>query len=587
MKRLRLTYLFIILSCTLFHGSVFAQIMPPDQFALQVYPLQPSTTDSVYVSLTYTSNDGCPDYYLEIDSVEPFIVSVAVRKIDNSKSICTLAIKKFTTKINLGPLGQNTKIYVDGRLIQTINPICSLDRKGVVMMGTGACSGKLLISEHTPYMTLLPVIYSMDKIVARNADGTTSTGFKPGDEVKFGAILRVPGANTTCFIIGDAVCCEKISTKPDCLMNKNGIVVPGIDGCTGLWFVKDLSPVYSYPRMYLIKNDGRLKAGSKVIFGATEYPRDSTMSILCPIFGVVNCFFLSEPISPDTLAGTAYTGDSVLKSGTAILFQKGIRKAMRAIPLKNGRFVFPNLSTADYTVYVIPDRKLKANYLPTFYINKLAYKNADYYTLKDGMNEIAVNMRKFERRPGTGKIYGNVYFETSNLKDSILNYYGDKNYLYTTNNNIGINLPVLLFNALGTPIDWILSDESGNYAFDNIALDSYKIVTETAETEAESNVSLTVENATVGADMVLKVQSIIDDLPTTRSDAFSLYPNPVSDKIYLNTGTFGAVRVYNSLGKLVLERYLPSGKNELDVQHLSQGVYFVKLGSNTLKMIRK
>lgn len=587
MKRLRLTYLLIILSCTLFNGSVFAQIMPPDLFALHVYPLQPSTKDSVHVILTYTSNDGCPDYYLEIDSVEPFMVSVAVRKIDNSKSICTLAFQKFVTKINLGPLGQKTNIYVDGRLIQTINPSCSLDRKGVVVMGTGDCASKLLIIEHTPYPTLLPVIYSMDKIVARNADGTISTGFKPGDEVRFGAIPRAPGTSTTCFIVGDAVCCEIISTKPDCLMNKNGIVVPGIDGCTGLWLVKDLSPVYSYPRMYLIKNDGRLKAGSKVIFGATDYPRDSSMSILCPIFGVVNCFFLSEPLSADTLAGTAYTGDSVLKGGTAVLFQKGIRKAMRAVPLRNGRFEFPNVSAADYTVYVIPDRILKANYLPTFYINKLAYKNADYYTLKDGMNEIAVNMRKFERRPGTGKIFGNVYFETSNLKDSILNYYGDKNYLYTTNNNTGINLPVILFNALGAPIDWTMSDESGNYVFENIALDSYKIVTETAETEAESNVSLTMENATVGADMVLKAPSLIDDLQTPVSNAFSLYPNPVSDKVYLNIGTFGAVRVYNSLGKLVLERYLPSGKNELNVQHLSQGVYFVKLGSNTLKMIRK
>jgi len=137
MKRSSLKNLLFVLFISIFQGSVFAQIMPPDLYVWQVYPLQPSTTDSVYVSLTYTSNDGCPDYYLVKDSVESFMVSIATRKIDNSTKICTQVFSKFVTKINLGPLGQSTRIYVDGALLQTINPNCSLDRKGVVVMGTG------------------------------------------------------------------------------------------------------------------------------------------------------------------------------------------------------------------------------------------------------------------------------------------------------------------------------------------------------------------------------------------------------------------------------------------------------------------
>ncbi|MCX6307424.1 MAG: T9SS type A sorting domain-containing protein, partial [Bacteroidia bacterium] len=272
---------------------------------------------------------------------------------------------------------------------------------------------------------------------------------------------------------------------------------------------------------------------------------------------------------------------------TAILFQKGIRKALRANALKNGRFVFPNVPAADYTVYVIPDRKVNKDYLPTFYINKLVYKNADYYTLKDGMNEIAINLRRFVKRPGTGRIYGNVNFETSNLKDSVLNCYGDQKYLYSTDNSMAINLPVILFDGQGTPIDWTISDESGNYAFDNIALDSYKIVTETAESQAESTVVLSQGNAVVGANMVLKVQNVIDELPILQGESFSLYPNPVSDKLYLQSTTGNTARIYNSLGQLILDRYLPAGTNELDVQHFNKGVYIVKMGSNTQKMIRK
>ncbi len=579
-------YLMLLCICALTNGSALAQIMPPELYLIQVYPTQPSTLDSVYVSLTYYSNDGCPDYLMVVDSVESTSVYVAVRKIDNSNKICTMMAGKFVTKVNLGLLKQTTAIYVDGIPFKKITPSCALDRKGVVVMGTGDCSGKLLISEHTPYMTLLPVLYSMDKITTTLADGSASTGYKVGDEVKFGATLTPQTLNNPCRLVGEAICCQRINPTPDCLMNKTGVIVPGFDGCTGQWFVKDLSPVYSYPRFYLIKNDGSLKTGAKVIFGATEYPSDSAKSILCPIFGQVRCYFYAEPLHPDTLAGTAFTGDSILKTGIAILFQKGCRKALRSNPLKEGRFVFPNLPAADYTVYIIPDKKMDSGYLPTFYINKLAFKNADYYTLQDGLNEIAVNLRKFEKRPGKGKIYGNVYFETSNLKDSILNYYGDKNYLYTTTNNLAVNLPVILFNALGTPIAWTMSDEKGNYAFEDIALGTYKIVSETAETSAESSVDLSIDNTVVSADMLLKVQSVVDDVATPTTDSFSLYPNPVTDKLYLQTSTFGVVRIYNNLGQLMLERYLPTGKNELNIQHLSQGVYVVKLGSQTKKMIR-
>lgn len=588
MKSRLLRLLLFVLPFALLNSPVLGQMMPPDLYVLQVVPTNPTTSDSVYVSLTYTSNDGCPDYYLEIDSVESFMVSVATRKIDNSKKVCTLAFTKFNTRINLGLLAQSTRIYVDGALIKTVNPTCTLNRKGLVVKGSGNCSGKLFISEHTPYATLLPVLYTTDKVVMRNADGTNILDLRAGDEVAFGANLNRPDTTrSTCLTMGDAICCQVLSRLPDCLMNKTGVIVPGIDGCTGQWFVKDLSPVYSYPRLYLIKNDGTLKAGAKIIFGTTEVVKDSTMSILCPIFGVVKCYFYAAPLHPDTLAGTAFTGDSILKAGTAILFQKGYRKALRAIALKEGRFVFPNLPAADYTVYVIPDKMLNSNYLPTFYINKLAYKNADYFTLQDGLNEIAVNLRKFEKRPGKGKIYGNVYFETSNLKDSVLNYYGEKNYLYTTDNNLAVNLPVILFNAAGTPIAWTMSDNEGNYVFEDIALDTYRIVTETAETGAESTVALSTENAIVGADMVLKVQSEVDALDAPAASAFKMYPNPVSDKLYIQTASSDVARIYNSLGQMMLEQNLLAGKNQLDVQQLNKGLYIVKIGGHIQKMIRE
>lgn len=588
MKHRYLKLLLLLLSYNLLSTSVFAQFMPPDLFDLQVFPSQPTTADSVYVSLTYTSNDGCPDYYLSKDSVESFMVLLSVRKINNSTRACTQAFTKFVTRMNLGVLGENTQIYVDGKLIQTVKPSCKFDRKGVVVVGTGDCAYRYFIKEHTITLSAMPMLYTLNRVVAKNADGSVFTGFRPGDEVRFGAILTTPDSTIrTCHIAGDAICCEITSSYGDCKLNKKGIVVAGIDGCTGQWFVKDLSPVFSYPRLYQFENYEKLKAGTNLTFGVWDIPRDSSSSILCPTFGKVRCYIHAAPILPDTLAGMAYTGDSVVKAGTAILFQKGYRKAMRSSMLKNGRFEFTNIPPADYTVYVIPDRALRSDYLPTFYVNKLAYKNADYYKLLDGMNEVAVNLRKYEKRTGKGRIYGNVYFETANLKDSILNYYGEKDYLYTADSKTAINVPVILFNLQGTAIDWTMSDESGNYVFENVALDSYRIVTETGESQAESNVILSQDNSVVGADMMLKAETIIDALPTVTKEAINMYPNPVSDILHLEAAKVDLLRIYNSLGQLILERELSIGTNVLNVHHLKQGIYLAKLGTLTQKLIRK
>lgn len=588
MKRRLLKHLLLLLSCSLLSSSVFAQIVGPDPFYFQVYPTQPSSDDSVYVSLTYLSSDGCPDYVLAIDSIEPFMVSVVARKLDNKDRVCTMMVTKFVAKINLGKLGQTTHIYGNQQLIQTVKPRCTFDRKGVVVVGTGDCANTYFIKEHTVTLSAIPALYTINRAVTKNADGSAFTGFRPGDEVRFSAMLTTPDSTIrTCHIVGDAICCEITSTNGDCVLNKKGMVVPGIDGCTGQWFIKDMSPVYSYTRLYQFDNLEKLKAGTLLTFGVWDLPRDSSMSILCPTFGKVRCYIHAAPILPDTLAGTAYTGDSVVKAGTAILFQKGYRKAMRSSMLKNGRFEFTNIPAAEYTVYVIPDRSLRGDYLPTFYVNKLAYKNADYYKLLDGMNEVAVNLRKYEKRPGKGKIYGNVYFETANLKDSILNYYGEKDYLYTSDGKTAINVPVILFNLQGTPIDWTMSDESGNYVFENVALDSYRIVTETGESQAESNVILSQDNSVVGADMMLKAENIIEALPTVTKETINMYPNPVSDILHLEAAKVDVLRIYNSLGQLILERELSIGTNELNIQHLKQGIYLAKMGTLTQKLIRK
>lgn len=47
------------------------------------------------------------------------------------------------------------------------------------------------------------------------------------------------------------------------------------------------------------------------------------------------------------------------------------------------------------------------------------------------------------------------------------------------------------------------------------------------------------------------------------------------------------VCIYNSEGKLVLKKHLPSGLNNLDIQNLHPGLYFLKTRQNILRFVKR
>ncbi|MBT8393898.1 MAG: S8 family serine peptidase [Bacteroidia bacterium] len=71
-----------------------------------------------------------------------------------------------------------------------------------------------------------------------------------------------------------------------------------------------------------------------------------------------------------------------------------------------------------------------------------------------------------------------------------------------------------------------------------------------------------------------------------------IYPNPISDKIFLSVPEDErvSINIFNILGKLVLESYFDNIKNGVNVSELSGGIYIAKLQagdiSNTIKLIK-
>ncbi|NDP19594.1 MAG: T9SS type A sorting domain-containing protein [Paludibacter sp.] len=744
-KILPKTMLLFIISMLSFM-SAWSQIMPTEQYFAEVYPSNPSATDSIYVAYIYVSNDGCPDYFLAKDSVVVNKIYVSKKRLPDLGMMCTQVISKFKTILNLGTVSENTEIYFDGTLIKTIYASCTMDRMGVVtgksinfsilkdnstgdlfeirdkllptgttvkfkgtkiqcittpcynivecytvvetsacpldkdgivVAGIDGCSGKMFI-EDTRVMTAFPQRYVISPLstnlkagdrvkfsgyktaidssavnlcftvgiatcyeliditncvkdkkgVVVKCDGqlliqeyspissvrqlftikiddnntipnvnpasanlynSTRIGVKEGDEVVFGGYYVRNDSNTTnsCRIIGIATCYELRNIPPvGCIMNKKGIVVPGIDGCTGQLFLKEMTKeLVAYTRLYKIADTSTLKIGDYVRFGSYDIAKDS-LTILCPVVGMVACY--SKITTPETysLTGKAMAGNELMKSGSALLFNKNYRKALISYPITDGSFVFAGLPQAEYTVYVIPDINLYKNYLPTFYINKIFFKTADYITLNDNIEYLTVELKNYKMPVGTGKIYGNIFFETIALKDTVMAENGMRKINAEVAANIAVNIPVLLLNSDNAAVAWTMTDAYGNYAFENIALDNYKVVSETAAAIAEFPVSLTSANTTVNADLMLKRELESTDIPDRKINLLTIYPNPVVDNLTVELIKNSDITIFNTTGQLLMQKQLNSGTNVLNLNTLSKGLFFVKIGDKTIKLIK-
>jgi len=490
---------------------------------------------------------------------------------------------------------------------------CIMDKMGVVVAGEGECANQLLVQEETGDNTL-KVLYG---IVNNNNDeipvnSNQYGGLKLGDKLKFGSRpLKLNEGNviSLCKISGVVACFELISPYQECIIDKKGVVVQGKNLCEGQLFIKELTANYSTPKLYIIipdgviNNDGTnissLKEGDKVAFGSMPFTVDTVFVgmndstylppvVDCAIAGFATCYELTEAAETFSLRGKAKAGNNIVQSGSAILFANGFNKALNAVNISNdGTFIFKDLIPGEYTVRIIPDFTLYKNYLPTFYINKLRFKRADYISLKSSIDTITIQLRTRTPQLGNGKIYGNIFYESTGLKDTVMAENGVRKYKAISEQNYANNLPVILLNSKNQAVEWTLTDEFGNYKFENIALDSYIIISETAGAEAEISVNLTVNNAVVNADLVLKSSDANTDVITPNVNINYLYPNPVIDYLTISLLKNEIVRIYNATGQLSYQQQVFSGTNVLDLSNLNKGLYFIQLGNEKAKFIKK
>jgi len=81
---------------------------------------------------------------------------------------------------------------------------------------------------------------------------------------------------------------------------------------------------------------------------------------------------------------------------------------------------------------------------------------------------------------------------------------------------------------------------------------------------------------------------VINSKQSTNSDfEIKLYPNPVSNILYLENNEISIIKIYDILGKLILTQNCKIGKNEINLTNLKTGIYILKTNKNkTYKFVK-
>jgi len=80
----------------------------------------------------------------------------------------------------------------------------------------------------------------------------------------------------------------------------------------------------------------------------------------------------------------------------------------------------------------------------------------------------------------------------------------------------------------------------------------------------------------------------VDNLSLTGNGIMKVYPNPVSDVIYIQNApeTAFTVSIYRMNGVLILTTKISSGSKSIDVSYLPSGLYLLNVNNRTFKFVK-
>lgn len=286
-----------------------------------------------------------------------------------------------------------------------------------------------------------------------------------------------------------------------------------------------------------------------------------------------------------SIEGSVFNGPNLASSGQVYLVEYKSNQQLFAFidtaQLNQGFYKFDSLPYGEYFVkaHLGSSDPNFSQFLPTYFHDTLFWQSAPAISLNVS-SPLVYNISMTERNlpaNGSGFIGGTV-FEIGLRKVK--------------------NIPVLLLDPFNRPLQYDISQENGNYRFLNLPYGSYKIVVDiTGKRSSFHFVSINPNlPALNNLNFIINQSEIILDAenPIFKENS-RIYPNPTTGFARIDIETEKAldleIKVLDLLGKELSykNQSLTVGKNQidLDLNHLSNGIYFIEIESKNQKIVYK
>jgi len=295
-----------------------------------------------------------------------------------------------------------------------------------------------------------------------------------------------------------------------------------------------------------------------------------------------------------SVEGKLWANQNPFNPGVIVAFKEN-DESTRAVQIEStesdGSFKFEKLMTGNYYLYALPDTNNSDNAVPCYYANDLRWQSAYLLEVDADVYDVDIQLptTDFVLPVGGASISGHmVQPDDSKYSSDIYCIPWFENSTYDFCNNGLSNITVLLFNNTITKLlDYTLTDELGNFYFNQLPFGQYIVDAEKAGVSSFPSplITLSPEHKNEsGVVLQISQQKIAISLdPESSNNLFTtVFPNPASAEInipYSNPLMLSSqLEIFDLFGDHVMSYNIPITKTsstiKLDIIKLVPGLYF-------------
>ncbi|MGZ3904496.1 MAG: carboxypeptidase regulatory-like domain-containing protein, partial [Bacteroidia bacterium] len=259
--------------------------------------------------------------------------------------------------------------------------------------------------------------------------------------------------------------------------------------------------------------------------------------------------------------------------------------AARTTTDNNGNYTFSNIPLGSYKIYIdIPNYGMDSVRLVNLTSGAPISTNNDYYVDSNSVRVIPVGYATTGVCQGDSIFLQGAYQNTAGVYLDTINVNGHDSLLYTT---VSMKpLPTLTVTSASDSVcigNSVVLTASGNGTFYQWSANAASATTSTVSVSPTVNTIYTVTTNLNGCSKIGTVSIIAKScigIQTINNTGFAAYPNPATDKLFIDSPRNASIKLISIIGQTMLEQSISAGKTEISLASFPPGVYEMVINSN-------